>query len=84
MDNLEICLRDLNRDLQNHLFRQLRRSTPFDLATFIMDVTGLEDPVTGISRILLWDEVREPFSLDVLNQIEANQDQMAHFETLVS
>ena len=83
VDTLEIALRDLNRDLRNHLFKQLRRSTPFDLATFIMDVTGMENTCIGTSRILLWDEVREKFSPAIFNRLENDQTEMTEFEILV-
>ena len=83
MDTLEIALRDLNRDLRNHLFRQLRRDTPFNLATFIMDATGLENSMVGTSRILLWNEVREKFSPAILNRLESDHAQMTEFEIMV-
>ena len=83
VDTLEICLRDLNRDLRNHLFRQLRRTTPFNLATFIMDVTGLENSRVGISRIMLWNEIRTPFNSNTLAQLDADHEKMTPFEILV-
>ena len=80
VDTLNIALRDLNRDLRNHLFKQLVFTTPFNLATFIMDNTGMENISTGISRILLWDEVRTKFTPGTLARLEEELSEMTSFE----
>ena len=80
VDTLHLALRDLNRDLRNHLFKQLVFTTPFDLATYIMDCTGMEDVSTGISRILLWDEVRTQFTPETLTLMEQQLPEITSFE----
>ena len=49
-----------------------------------MEVTGMEDTPTGISRILLWEEVREPYSDSTLAILEAQKPMMTSFELHVS